>query len=149
MKSICSEIVRTMSLPIKKPFTESAADNGPKSDLEKNSEDEDIFENIDRRLNQLLARATKIENALNKLNEANNNKDDVLDMDANDMGFDENAALSVNLADGDFEGDSGETEYSDFDFDGTEFLDDDDPLDNAGDGLIETFDEIDLNVHDD
>lgn len=148
MKSICSEIVRTMSLPIKKPFTESATDNGPKSEQDKNSEDEDIFENIDRRLNQLLARATKIENALNKLNEANNNKDDVLDMDANDMGFDENAALNVNLADGDFEGDSAETEYSDFDIDGTDFLDDD-PLENAGDGLIESFDEIDLNVHDD
>lgn len=135
-----------MSLPTKNPFTEAPADNKPKSEQDKNSEDEDIFENIDRRLNQLLARATKIENALNKLNEANNNKDDVLDMDANDMGFDENVALNVNLED--FEGDSGETEYSDFDIDGTDFLDDD-PLEYAEDGLVESFDEIDLNVHDD
>lgn len=135
-----------MSLPTKSPFTEAAADNAPKSEQDKNSEDEDIFENIDRRLNQLLARATKIENALNKLNEANNNKDDVLDMDANDMGFDENLALNENLEE--FEGDSAETEYSDFDIDCTDFLDDD-PLENAEDGLVEGFDEIDLNVHDD
>lgn len=164
-----------MSLPIK-PYIESAADKGvpiakhvPHKVDEAGvsaalSEDEDIFQNIDRRLNVLMARANRIESALNKLNEENNQRDDnMLDMDTTDMGFDENLALNINPEgeEEDEEGDELEKnlEYlgnfaddpdtSEYDIDGADFLDDE-PLENAEDGLVESFEsKINLNVHDD
>lgn len=160
-----------MSLPIK-PYIESAADKGGvpsakqvplKVDEEgvaaALSEDEDIFQNIDKRLNLLMARANRIESALNKLTEDNNHRDEnMLDMDTTDMGFDENLALNLDLdeveEDEDEEGDdlgnfADDADTSEYDIDGVDFLDDD-HLENAEDGLVESFEsKINLNVHDD
>lgn len=142
-----------------KPYIESAADKLPSSKHVAHkvdeaaiasalSEDEDIFVNIDRRLNMLMSRANRIERALNKLYEEINQRDAIQEMDITDMGFDENLAL--NLDDDD---EQNLDNFADIDdtsgYDGSDFLDDD-PLANVEDGLVESFEsKINLNVQGD